>query len=126
MANLDRGKCFDVKLRIKSAQLLHKIEIPVFFQCGMQPADHVHLRHSEAERIAHHADDFVNRVLKGVCIALFSGESAELAGEQANVGVIDVAIVDISCVVAVLSLTHNVGNYSEGVKIVRAIESESI
>jgi hypothetical protein len=53
----------------------------------MQATNHVHFRDSEAERIADHADNFVNRVLKGVCIAFLSGKSAELAGENANVGI---------------------------------------
>jgi hypothetical protein len=30
----------------------------------MQPADHVHLGDPQVKRIAHHADNFVNRVCK--------------------------------------------------------------
>src|SRR5438876_10853022 len=37
MTNLDRGECFDVKLRIEGTQSTQKIQIPFFFQRRMQP-----------------------------------------------------------------------------------------
>src|SRR6266487_3162313 len=126
MTNFDGGKSFDVKIGIERTQLTQKLEIPIFLQGRMQPADHVHLRDSKAERISHYADNFVNRIFKSVCIALLGGESAELAGEDANVGVIDVTVVDVGRVVAVLSLAHDVSDHSERVKVVRTIESKSV
>ena len=118
MTHLDGSKSLDVKIGIERAQFTQKLEIPIFFQARMEPADHVHLRDSKAERFSHHADNFVNRVFKGVCIALLRGESAELAGEDANIGIIDVTIVNVGGVVAVLSLAHDVGDHAKRVKIV--------
>jgi hypothetical protein len=46
----------------------------------MQSAYHVHFGNSEGKRISHHSNDFVDRVFKSVCVALFGSESAELAG----------------------------------------------
>jgi hypothetical protein len=45
----------------------------------MQPAHHMHLGNSEGKRISHHANNFVDRVFKSVCVALFGSESTELA-----------------------------------------------
>src|SRR6266511_2247396 len=80
VTHFDSSECFDVKIGIQRPQLAQKPEIPVFLQGRMQSANHVHLGDSEAERIAHHPDNFVNCVFKGVCIALLSGKRAELAG----------------------------------------------
>ena len=87
----------------------------------MQSSHHVHLCNSELNSISHCLDNFVDRIFKRVSIAFFSSKRAKLAGQDANVRVIDVAVVDIACVVAVLSFAHDVRNHSEGVKIVRAI-----
>ena len=59
-------------------------------------------------------------------ITLFGGESTELAGQDADVGIINVTIVNVGCIVAVLPLAHHVGNHSKSVKIVRTIETERI
>src|SRR5437773_6405802 len=126
MANLDRGECYDVKPQIEDTQSTQKIQIPFFSQRKMQPAHHVHFRNPEGERIAHYADNFVNRVFKGVRITLFGCESTELAGQDADVGIIDVTIVNVCCVVAVRSLAHNVGNHSKSVKVIRTIEIERV
>jgi hypothetical protein len=80
MTHLDSSEGFDVEVGIQCSQLAQKMEIPIFLQGRMQPANHVHLGDSQAERITHHADNLVNRVFKGVFIAFLSGKSAELAG----------------------------------------------
>ena len=92
----------------------------------MQPAYHMHFRNPERERIAHHADNFVNRIFKRVRITLFGGESTELTGQNADVGIIDVTVVNIGRVIAVLAFAHHVGNHPKGVKIVRTIKIECI
>src|SRR5437867_11104777 len=118
MTNRNGGESVDVKIGIESAQLTQELEIPIFLQGRVQPADHVHLRDPKAERFSHHADNFVDRVFKGVRIALLGGESAKLAGEDANVGIIDVTVVNVGRVVAVLLLAHDVSDHSKRVKIV--------
>ena len=126
MTNLDRGKGFDMKIRIKRAQPVQKVEIPFFLQAGVQPADHMHFSDSKAERIAYHVDDFLNGVLKGVGVAFFSGESAELAGEDANIRIIDVTIVDVRRVIAVLSLALDIGDHSKRIQVARTVQLKSV
>src|SRR6266513_2969730 len=126
MTNLDGSKGFYVKGGIKSAQPSDKIEIPILFQRRMKSADHMHFGDSQAKRIAHHADDFIDRVFKRVRITFLRGESAKLAGENANIRVIDVTIVDVSCVVAVFSFAHDVGHDAKRVEIVRIVKTQSV
>ena len=118
MAHFDRSESFDVQIGIELAKASQKLEIPIFFQGWMQPADHVHFRYAETKRFTDRADDLFNCVLEGVGIAFLGGEGAELAGEHANVGVIDVTIVDVSGVVPVLLLAHDIGDKPERVEIV--------
>ncbi len=70
--------------------------------------------------------NFVDRAFKGVGVALLGRESAELAGEDTDVGVVDVAIEDVGGDVAVLSLPHGAGHDPERIEIVRAIERERV
>ena len=117
MTHFDGSEGFDVEIRIQGTQLAQELEIPIFLQCRVQTANHVHLRDSKGERIAYDSDNFVNRVFESVRIAFLGGKSAELARENANVRVIDVSIVNVGGVVAVLSFTNNAGNHPEPVEI---------
>ena len=92
----------------------------------MQSADHVHLGDAEGERISHGLNNFVNCIFECMSVAFLRGKSAELARQDADVRVIDVAIVDISCVIAVLPLAHHVGDHSKSVKIVCTIKRQSV
>ena len=56
---------------------------------------------------------------EGVRVASACTKCAKLAGEYANIGIIDVTIQDISCSVAVFTLANDVGDLAEGVEIVR-------
>src|ERR1700726_727411 len=126
MAHLDGRERLDVQIWIKRAQAAQEIEVPILFQCRMQTTNHVHFSNPEAACFSDSADDVVNGSLEGMGIAFFGGEGAELAGENANIGVIDVAIQDIGRVVAILLFAERICDNSEGVKIVRAVEIESI
>lgn len=55
----------------------------------------------KGQRLPDSADNFIDRVFEGVRITLFSRKSAELAGKDTDVGVIDVTIVNVGRVVAV-------------------------
>ena len=59
-----------------------------------------------AQRVLHGGDDFIDRELKGMRVALPRRERAELAREDADVRVVDVAIVNVGREVAVLPLAH--------------------
>ncbi len=75
-----------------------------------------------AQCVLHGHDDLIDRLLKGMCVAFARGEGAELTGENADVRVIDVAVVDVGGEVAVLPLPHRVGHDAERVQIVAAVK----
>ena len=54
------------------------------------------------------SDDFVDRLFESVRVAFLGGEGAKLAGEDADVGVVDVAIEDVGGDVAVFPFPHRV------------------
>src|SRR5438876_10539971 len=92
----------------------------------MQPADHVDFGYPKGQRLPDSTDNFIDRVFEGVRITLFSRKSAELAGKDADVGVINVTIVNVGRVVAVFSGAHNVGDHSERVQVTRTVERNRI
>ena len=92
----------------------------------MQPADHVDFGYPKGQRLPDSAGNFINRVFEGVRITLSSRKSAELAGKDADDGVIDVTIVNVGRVVASFSLAQNVGDHSERVQVVRTVKRNRI
>jgi hypothetical protein len=92
----------------------------------MQSADHVDFGYPKGQRFPDSIDNFIDRVFEGMRITLFRRKSAELAGKDADVGVIDVTIVNVGRVITVFSLAQNVGDHSERVEVVRAVECNRI
>ena len=92
----------------------------------MQSTHHVHLGDPEPESFAHRTHDFVDRVLERVGIAFLGSKSAELAGENADVRIVDVAIVNVGREVAVLSLAYDIGHHSQRIQVVRLIQIDSV
>jgi len=92
----------------------------------MQPAHHVDFGDPKRQRLPNSTGDFVSRVFERVCITLFGRKSAELAGKDADVGVIDVTIVDVGRVVSVFSFARNVGDHSQRVEVVRTVKRDRI
>ena len=81
----------------------------------MQPADDVQFRDSKRQRFARLLHDFLDRQLKTVLVALFAGEGAELAAQDAVIRVIDVAVDDVAG--AVLALVHKIGDGPRRVEV---------
>src|ERR1051326_8840486 len=92
----------------------------------MQAAYHMDFGDPKRERFPHSANDFINRRLEGVRIALFCGKSAKLARKNADVGVIDVTVMNVSGVVTVFSLAQNVSDHSRRVEVMRAVKRDRI
>src|SRR5258708_6577383 len=69
------------------------------------------------QRFAGFLDDFFDRELKTIRIALLAGKGTELATENAVVGVIDVTIDDVAGPVADLSLSREISDSSDRVQI---------
>ena len=72
------------------------------------------------------ANDFLNRVLESVGIEFVSSKRAELSRKDANVGVIDVTIVDVAGVIAVLSFAHDISDHAQRIEFARFIQSQRI
>ena len=72
----------------------------------------------ERQRIGHHLNDFARGMLERMGVPFFRSKGAELTGQDANVGIVDVTIVDVSGEVAVLSLAHHVREHAERGQII--------
>jgi hypothetical protein len=72
---------------------------------------------AELESLTSLLNDLLNSVLEPVGIALFTRESAELAAENAIIGVVDVTIQDVTGPVTIFPLAHQVGDCAEGVQV---------
>ena len=67
------------------------------------------------------ANDFLDRIFKRMGIALLGGESAELTREDADVGVVDVTVVNVGGEIAVLSFAHHIRHHPQRIQIGRPI-----
>ena len=92
----------------------------------MQPADHVDLRDPEFQPRARLFHDLVDAHLKGVRLALFRAERAELTREDAVVRVIDVLVVDVGRDVPVFALAQDVGDRAQAVEIIRTVKPQRL
>ena len=126
VTHFDGSECLDVEVGIERAQAAQEVQIPILLQRWMQTADHVYFGYSKRERFSDCPDDLVTRIFKGMGIALLGGKGAELAGEYTDVRIVDVPVVDIAGVVSIFSFPHDIGDDPKRVKIIRAIQIESI
>ena len=92
----------------------------------MEAADHVDFGDADIEAALHAVEDFINGHLKGVLLVFARSECAELAAEDAVVGVVDVEVVDVGADVPVLALADDVGDCAEGVQVAAAVEGEGV
>src|ERR1700679_4167023 len=83
----------------------------------MQPADNMQLGDADLQRLAGFPDNFFDGKLEAVRIAFLAREGTELAGKNAVIRVIDVAIDDVTGPVANLALAHKIRNGPDGVQI---------
>src|SRR5689334_742872 len=124
MSHLDGGEGFDVKLWIKRAKFSQQLQVPLLLQAWMQTTYHVNFADTQVQSIPNHTDDLVDRIFESMRVPLLRRESAELAGEDADIRIINVAIVDISGVLTVLSRPDDTRHNPEGVQIIGLIKSQ--
>ena len=96
MDELAGAKAVDVDLREFAFDVREQIEIPLLGQLGMMPALHENLRAAECERLLDLLVHLGERDDVGIVVLLRAVERAEFAIDVADVGVIDVAINDVS------------------------------
>jgi hypothetical protein len=70
--------------------------------------------------------NFRYRHLEGVRVALASAKGAKLAGEHADIGVIDIAVENIGRAIAVFPFTNDISDLAERIQIIRAKENNGL
>src|SRR6266487_6121152 len=86
----------------------------------------MHFGNTQAERRADSAGNVVNGSFKSVGVSLLGRKCAELAGENAKIGVVDVTIQNVGDIIAVLLFADRICDYSERVEIVCSIKLQSV
>ena len=92
----------------------------------MQAADDVQFGDAEFQGFARFLHDLRGREFEAVGIAFLAREGAELARENAVIGIIDVAIDDVARAIAHFLLPHQIRDGSDRVQILRFKQPQSI
>jgi hypothetical protein len=95
MPDFNRSESFNMKVGIECAQRFEKFDIPFAGQTRMESSHHMHLGDPLPQRVRRGSFNFGYRHFKGVGIPFTRPESTELTGENANIGVVDVAIKNV-------------------------------
>ena len=80
----------------------------------MQSADDVQLRNAELERLARLLDHLRDRQLEAIRVPFLARERAELAAQDAVIGVIDVPIDDVAGAIGRRAQAHLPGKIGDG------------
>src|SRR5437763_2960092 len=92
----------------------------------MQAADDVQLGNSDGQRLARFLHDLFYRELKTICIALFSRKRAELAAQDAIIGIINVAIDDVTGAIAHFALPDKVCDGADRIQVFALEEPQRV
>src|ERR1019366_9279181 len=102
-------------IRVERAQRLEHVRVIAERQRRMQSADDVQFRDAEFQCLTGLFDHLVRRQFESVLVALLARKRAELAGENAVIRVIDVAVENVAGAVADLLLSRQIRNRADGV-----------
>ena len=117
MQNFDGGEAFQLQARVHRLERPQHVGVIAERQRGMQAADDVQFGHAHGQGLARFLRDFLDGELHAVGVALFAGEGAELAAQDAVVGVVDVAVDDVAGAGAVFAPANQIGERAEGVEV---------
>src|ERR1017187_1904569 len=92
----------------------------------MQAADDMNFRDAELECFLRFLDHLREVVFVGACIAPPPIKRAKVAVENADIGVIDVAVKDVVSGVAILALAHEDRHHANDGQVLRPVEAEAI
>src|SRR5688572_4014733 len=126
MENLDGRKTLQVKFGTNSAQGLQHLNVITEGQGGMQAADNMQFRDPDRESFTRFLDDVIHGELKAVGVALFAGERAELAAQDAVVRIVDVAVQNVARAIAALPFPHEIRDCADGVEVFAFEKAKSI
>ena len=119
---LHRREGLHKEISIERTQAADQIQVPLGFERGMQPSHHVDLRHAVFESRPHFFHDLIHGELEGVRLPLPGAKRAELARQNAVIGIIDVLIVDIRGDISILPFADHIRDGPQAVQILRGIE----
>jgi hypothetical protein len=126
MADLNRGESFDREIRARGFQRLDHLDVVVERQLRVQSADDVHLGRALVVFFLGAARHFVDVVGE---LAFFfvraAGKSAELAAQDADVGVVEIKIEDVGGDVAVFPFADVVREVAERVEVLDRVKAKT-
>src|SRR5438132_3495855 len=92
----------------------------------MESAHDMQLGNAKSQRLARLLHNFLYAVLKAIRVALLACERAELATEDAVVGIVDVAIDDVAGAIADLPLTRLISDRPHGIEVFAFKQTEGV
>ena len=128
--DLHGGEGLDVQVRAEvfggAADGAHQVGVVLPGEVGMQAADDVHLRGAGLHCQARLAPDVLKCARVGLVVALPGVEVAELAGQGADVGVVEVTVDVVVGDVAGETLAERVGELAHPPQVVRPIQRQAV
>jgi hypothetical protein len=83
-------------------------------------------RDAEVKCFASFLDDFIQAQLESVGIALLAGEGTELAAQDAVIGIVDVAVDDVTGAIAHFALPRQISNCADGIEVFAFEEPQGV
>src|ERR1051325_5979646 len=126
MEGFDGGETFQLEPRVERAQRFEHVGVIAERQRRVQSADDVQFRDAEPQRLARLLDHLLDAQLKAVLVALLAREGAELAAQDAVVGVVEVAVDDVAGAVADLAFPGEIGERAKGIEVFRLEQAQCV
>ncbi len=126
MPDLDRSKSLHGEIRAGRPQRGNHLRIVGKRQLGVQAADDVHLGRAFVVgflRLPRHLVDVVGEL--AFLFVRAAGEGAELAAQDADVGVVEIKIEDVGRDVPILAFAGVVGEVAERVDVLDVVEAQT-
>ncbi len=107
-------------------QVFNHVEIIVVRQVWMKPPDDMKLRKGFAIVLMSVFHDLIKRHCIRTLVSVVFAKSAEPAFIDADIGMVDMPVVDIKSGISVYLLPHNIGHCAEPQKIVTFFENHPV
>lgn len=124
--DFDGGEAFELELGADGFEGFQHIGVVGEGEGGVEAADDMEFCDSDLEGFAGFLDHFIDGEFEAVLVTFFAGEGAELATEDAVIGVIDVAVDDIAGAGVVTLAVGEVGEAADGGDIGVLQEEEGV
>jgi hypothetical protein len=122
--DFDGGEALQLQSRVEGFEGAEEIEVIGEGQGRMETADDMQFGDAEGEGFAGFGQHLVEGQLEAVGVAFLAGEGAELATEDAVIGVIEVAVDEVGGVGSDAAVAEFVGQGTEGVEVAGSEEGQ--